>query len=89
MKSLLSILVLSIVFAAVSALPSYAQSLKLSPMVHSAPPGGYNFQALVPLPSVMPDAALRDNNAFDVREASYTPNNGDAPVTTLDLKKKR
>ena len=65
-----------------------AQSLKLSPMVHSAPPGGYSFQALVPLPSMMPDTALNTDNVVDAQRASYVRDNGKAPVTTLELKKK-
>jgi hypothetical protein len=89
MKPFLSMMAIAMLLASGTFATAQAQTLKLSPMVHSAPPGGYNFQALVPLPSMMPDEAMKDDNAIDVQKATFSQNNGQPPVTTLELKKKQ
>jgi hypothetical protein len=73
-----------------------AQILRLSPLVHNAPAGGYAFQALAPLPAVMPDQVQGTRPVLYTRTSNSTFGNSvsmpavytPAPTTTVDLKKK-
>jgi hypothetical protein len=56
---------------------SYAESVKLSPLVHDDPQEGYVFTALAPLPSVLPDVQNTSN-----------PSAIQEPTTQIVLKKK-
>jgi hypothetical protein len=92
-KSLYSIFTLAFVASFMALSPSVAQAqiLQLSPLVHSAPPGGYSFHALAPLPSVMSDRvdvqlmSTTSGTSAGVRPAM----NKTEPTTVLELKKKQ
>ncbi len=72
-----------------------AQILRLSPLVHNAPSGGYAFHALAPLPTVMPDQVHTKPVVYTHTSNGVYGNSGITPAvltpsaaTTVDLKKK-
>jgi hypothetical protein len=78
-------IVLTVVFSMTGlALPQlYAESVKLSAIVHEPPTNGYIFTALAPLPKLMPDMLVKAKPPVAPTTASVpTPN------TSLDVKKK-
>jgi hypothetical protein len=90
-KSFLSLFAIAMATSSVvfSQHMAQAQILQLSPLVHSAPPGGYAFQALAPLPSIMSDRVdvqlMSTSSGTGVRPAV----NPSEPTTVLELKKKQ
>lgn len=70
-----------------------AQILQLSPVVHAAPPGGYSFHALAPLPTMMSDRVdiqlMGNGTGSGSITAPVRPAFQPAePTTVLELKKK-
>jgi hypothetical protein len=62
----------------------YAESVKLSAIVHEPPTNGYVFTALAPLPKMMPDMLVQATPPV-----ASTSANVPTPSTSLDVKKKQ